>query len=137
MENKTLNVVLNVLAFAIGIVGLILGIRIMSGYEDVIGTALWLVYVLMIVAGGIAILFGLIGLFTNLKRNIPVLIGLAGFVVIGLIAYNVASNEVLAGYGDITPETSQLSGMGIMVMYTLLILAVVAAIFGEIIRLFK
>lgn len=138
MENKTLNLVLNVLAFAIGIVGLFLSIRIMAGYEDVISTALWLVYILMIVAGGVAILFGLVGLFTNLRRNIPLLIGLVGFVVIALIAYNVASDEVLRSYSqDITPRTSQLSGMGIIVMYVMLIIAVITAILGEVMRLFK
>ncbi len=138
MENKTLNVGLNVLAFVIGIVGLFLSIRIMIGYEDVIGTALWLVYILMIVAGGVAILFGIIGLFTNLKRNMPLLMGLVGFAVIALIAYNVASDDVLRSYGpDITPQVSQLSGMGIIVMYVMLVIAVVVAILGEIMRLFK
>jgi len=138
MESKTLDTVLTIIAFIIGVVGLILGIRIMSGYEDVIGSAIWMVFALMIVAGGAAILFGLFGLLTNLKRNISLLIGLIAFVVLAFICYNLASDDVLRTYGeDITASTSQLSGMGLMVMYVLVIVAVALAIIGEIVRIFK
>jgi hypothetical protein len=138
MDNKALNTGLTVLAFVIGIVGLIMSIRIMAGYEDIIGPAIWLVFALMIVAAGVAILFGLLQLFTNLKRNISLLIGIIGFAVLALICYNLASDEVLPRYGDdITPSASQLSGMGLMVMYVLVIAAVVLAIIGEITRIFK
>jgi hypothetical protein len=138
MESKTLDTVLTIIAFIIGILGLILGIRIMSGYEDVIGTAIWMVFALLIAAGGAAILFGLIGLLTNLKRNISLLIGLIAFVVLAFICYNLASDEVLKTYGEgITASTSQLSGMGLMVMYTLVVLAVALAIIGEIVRIFR
>lgn len=138
MESKTLDTVLTVIAFIIGVAGLILGIRIMSGYEDVIGTAIWLVFGLMILAGGAAILFGLIQLLTNLKRNMSLLIGLIGFAVLAFICYNLASDEVLRTYGEgITSSTSQLSGMGLMVMYVLVIGALALAIIGEVVRIFK
>ena len=138
MTSKTLDTVLTVLAFVIGVVGLILGIRIMSGYEDVIGSAIWLVFGLMILAGGAAVLFGLIQLFTNLKRNMSLLIGLIGFAVLAFICYNLASDEVLKTYGEgITSSTSQLSGMGLMVMYVLVVGALALAIIGEIVRIFK
>lgn len=138
MTSKTLDTVLTVLAFVIGVVGLILGIRIMSGYEDVIGSAIWLVFGLMILAGGAAVLFGLIQLFTNLKRNMSLLIGLIGFAVLAFICYNLASDEVLKTYGEgITSSTSQLSGMGLMVMYVLVVGALALAIIGEVVRIFK
>lgn len=138
MDAKKLDTVLTIIAFIIGIFGLILGIRIMSGYEDVISTAIWMIFALMIVAGGAAILFGLIGLLTNIKRNISLLIGLIAFVVLAFICYNLASDEVLKTYGEgVTPSTSQLSGMGLMVMYVLVVVAVALAIIGEIVRIFK
>lgn len=138
MTAKTLDTVLTVIAFIIGVAGLILGIRIMSGYEDVIGTAIWLVFGLMILAGGAAVLFGLIQLLTNLKRNMSLLIGLIGFAVLAFICYNLASDEVLKTYGEgITPSTSKFSGMGLMVMYVLVIGALALAIIGEVVRIFK
>ncbi len=138
MDTKKLDTGLTVLAFVIGIVGLILGIRIMVGYEDAISPSIWLVFALMIVAGGAAVLFGLVQLLTNLKRNISLLIGLIGFVVLAFICYSLASDEVLATYGeDVTASASQLSGMGLMVMYVLVVAAVLLAIIGEVVRIFK
>ncbi|SRR5690554_4859972 len=137
-KNKTFNVALNILTFAIGVVGLILSLRIMAGYEDVVSSALWMVYILMIVAAGVAILFGIFGLITNLKRNIPLLIGLAGFAIIALIAYGMGSDEVIASYGpDITPQVSLLSDMGVIMSFILIGIAVLIAIVGEIARFFK
>ncbi|HKK39835.1 MAG TPA: hypothetical protein VJ949_10485 [Cryomorphaceae bacterium] len=137
MDTKKLDTGLTILAFIIGIIGLFLGIRIMVGYEDVIGTSIWLVFGLMILAGGAAIIFGLVQLLTNLKRNMSLLIGIIGFVVLAFICYSIASDDVSRYSEDITTTASQVSGAGLMLMYILVIGAVVMAIIGEVVRIFK
>jgi hypothetical protein len=137
MDTKKLDTGLTILAFIIGIFGLILGIRIMLGYEDVIGTSIWLVFGLMIVAGGAAIIFGLVGLLTNLKRNMSLLIGIIGFAVLAFICYSIASDDVVRYGEDISTTASQVSGAGLMIMYVLVVAAVLMAIIGEVVRIFK
>lgn len=137
MDTKKLDTGLTVLAFIIGIVGLFLGVRIMVGYEDVIGTAIYMVFGLMILAGGAAIIFGLVQLLTNLKRNMSLLIGIIGFVVLAFICYSIASDDVSNYTEDITAGASQASGAGLMLMYVLVIGAVLLAIIGEVVRIFK
>lgn len=137
MNSDKLDTILTGVAFLIGVVGLVLGIRVMAGYEDAIGPSITLVFGLMIVAGGAAVIFGLIGLLTNLKGNMPLLIGIIGFAVLAFICYSIASDDVSRYSEDITASASQLSGAGLMIMYVLVIGAVAMAIIGEVVRIFK
>ena len=138
MQNKTLNTALSIGAFVIGIVGLIMGIIIMVGNESVIGPAITLSMVVMGAAAVIAVLFGIFHFIGNIKQNIPMLIGAVVFVIIAIICYNLASGEVLKSYGPgVTESASKLSGAGILLMYVMIIAAVIAALIGEISRIFK
>jgi hypothetical protein len=136
-DEKKLSTGLTVVAFIIGVVGLVMSIMIMVGYEYVIGSAITLTMILMAVAGGVALLFGLYQLVTNIKKNISLLIGIVGFVILAVVCYMLASDEVLRSYVDITPTVSKLSGAGLLLMYVLIIGATVAAIFSEVSRIFK
>jgi hypothetical protein len=136
-RDKKLRTGLTVLAFAIGIIGLILSIRIMSGYEDVVGTAITLSIVLMVLAGGVALLFGIYQLLSNIKKNMPLLAAIIGFVVLGFVCYSLASDSTVGYQDDITATTSKLSGAGIIFMYVLILGAVGAALIGEVTRIFK
>ena len=137
MDMKKLGTGLTVLSFLIIVVGLFLTIRIAVGSESSISPSLYLVYGCMIVAGGAAILFGLVQLLTNLKGNMSLLIGLIGFVVLAFICYSIASDDITRYDDDITTSASQISGAGLMVMYVLVIAAVAMAIIGEVVRIFK
>ena len=138
MEDKKLSTGITAGAFVIGIIGFVMSIMIMVGYEYVIGPAITLTMVLMIAAAGVAILFGLYQLLTNIKKNISLLIGIVGFIILAVVCYLLASDEVLRSYGDgITPAVSKLSGAGLFLLYFLLIGATVAAIFSEVSRIFK
>ncbi len=137
MEDKKLKTILTIVAFGISIIGLILSIRIMSGYEDVIGTAITLTIVLMVAALGTALLFGVYHLFSNLKKNMPLLGALIAFALIGVISYAIASDSTVGYSDEITATISKLSGAGIIVMYVLILGAVGSALVGEFTRLFK
>ena len=138
MDMKKIETGLTGLAGLIIAVGLILCIRIILGSDSSVSSALYLVYGCMILAGGVAVIFGLVQLFSNIKNNLSLLIGIVAFVVLAFICYSIAGNELLPTYGEnVTATTSQLSGAGIMLMYTLVAVAVAAAIIGEVVRLFK
>ncbi|NEN23852.1 hypothetical protein G3O08_10100 [Cryomorpha ignava] len=138
MENKTLDSALTIGAFIIGIIGLIMGIMIMRGNESVVGPAITLSMVVMGVAAAVAILFGLFHFLTNIKRNIPMLIGIVVFVILAIVCYTLASDTVLQSYDPgITESESKLSGAGLLIMYVLVVVAAGAAIVGEITRIFK
>ena len=138
MENKTLDTVLTIGAFIIGIIGLIMGIMIMLGNESVIGPSITLSMVVMGVAAAIAVLFGLLHFLTNIKQNIPMLIGVVVFVILAIVCYTLASDSLIPSYeSDITASASKLSGAGLMVMYVLVIVATATALIGEVTRIFK
>lgn len=138
MENKTLDTVLTIGSFIIGIIGLIMGVMIMLGNESVIGPSITLSMVIMGVAAAVAILFGLFQFLSNIKRNIPMLVGVVVFAILAIVCYNLASGTLLPSYDEsITASASKLSGAGLMVMYVLVAVATGAAIVGEITRIFK
>lgn len=70
MDNKTLNTVLSVLTFLLIVAGIVISARIMAGYEAAVGPAITLSMVLIGVGGGVALLFGIFQLVTNLKKNL-------------------------------------------------------------------
>ena len=138
--DKNVSLLLTIFSIVIGLAGLIMSIMIMIGYNNnsMVGPTLDFSYWLFGIAAGFAILFGVVSLFANLKKNIPFLIGIAVLVVIGFICYSAASGEVLPSYGnDITESASKFSGAGLYFMYVMVGVAVVVTILGEIIRLFN
>ena len=147
MDTKKIDTVLTIIAFVIGVTGIILGIVIGitpeaehgdPGFQSLVTGTIQFTNVLLIIGAAAAILFGLYYFATDIKKNIPLLVGVVVFVIIAIICYSVASDEVLPTYGeDITSATSRLSGAGLGVMYVLVVVAVVAALAGEIVRIFK
>ena len=138
MDEKKLNTGLTILAFIIIVVGLIMSIRIMVGYEDMVGPAITLSMVLMGIGAGVAVLFGVYQLVTNLKKNMRMLIGLAAFIIVALISFSLADDTVLRSYPEgVTSLGVKYSEGGIFVMYILVILAGLSAIIAEISRIFK
>lgn len=138
MENKALNTGLTVGAFVLGVVGLIMGLMIMAGDESVIGSAITLSMVLMGIAAGVAVIFGLVHLVSNFKRNIPMIIGAIGFIILAAICYSLASGDLMSTYDEtITESTSKLSGAGLLLTYVLIIAALVMSVVGEVLKIFK
>jgi len=147
MDNKKLDTILTVIAFIIGVAGIILGIVIMGtpeaehfdpGFQSLVSGTIQFTNILLIVAAAAAILFGLYYFITNIKRNIPLLIGILVFAVIAIVSYSMAGDAVPSEYVDeLTPQTSKLSGAGLGVMYVLLIVALLSAVIGEVSRIFK
>jgi len=137
MNDKKLRNFCNFLAYSISALGLVLCLRIMAGYEDVIGPALNISMILLAAAVAVALAFGTMQLFGDFKKNVPLILSLAVLLVIGFICYSVSSDEVLKTYVNVTPTVSKLSGAGVLYMFILLGAAIVVAIGGEIWLAFK
>lgn len=138
MQQKTLGTFLTVFAFIIGLVGLVMGIMIMSGNETVIDAAITFTIACMLLAAGAAVLFGLFHFVTNFKQNMGALIGVVVLVILGFICYSLADAEVLRSYPEgITASESKWSEAGLIFTYILIIAALAVAIIGEVIRMFK
>ena len=138
MDNKTLDTVLSIGSLIIGVIGLIMGVMIMVGYENIIGPAITWSMILIGISAAVAVLFGLVHFITHIKSNIPMLIGAVVFVILVIVCYNMASSALMPSYSaDITPTTSKLSGAGLMVMYVMVIVATAVALLGEVTRIFK
>lgn len=138
MNNTKLTTGLNIFAFAIIAIGLFMSVRIMMGYEDMVGSAITLSMVLIIAGAGVAVVFGAAQLLSNVKKNLSLLIGIAVFVVVALIAYSMADDTILKSYpANITTGEVKFAEAGIYVMYILLGMGALAAVGAEISRIFK
>lgn len=98
-------------------------------------------YVYVIIASLFAIGFPIYQLFTNPKGAINTLIGLGVLGIIVLIAYSMASDQVLnlVGYDgpDNVPSTLKAVGTGLITTYILFFLSLLAITVTEIYNAFK
>ena len=96
--------------------------------------------VLIYIAIGIILIFGIYGMVTNIKKAIPFLIGAVVLVVIWFIAYKGMSSDFIDPSWEaegVTPEISKRSEGGIKAVFILLILTVAGIVYGEVSKLFK
>lgn len=102
---------------------------------------LYWMYLLAGIAAASAILFPLIGLFTDLKSALKTLIFLAIVAVIVGIAYSMADDTVmkLPGYqgSDNVPSRIKFAGTILHTLYFIAGLSVLSILYSEIAKLFK
>lgn len=151
MSEKTVSLISKVLMYGIVAVGVLMLLLTLVTWDSValnrgdidgyVGGAMWVCYIGFLIAAAVALIFGVVHFLGNIKNSKGTLIGIVGFVVIIAISYVLSSDEVLRAYtlGGNAPTGSivKWSGAGIVVVYILGALAIVAAIFSEVSRLFK
>ncbi len=140
MESKALNIALNAVKFGIILIGIIFLGMILGGNNDYVGGALQLGYIAFFIAAAGSILFSIALFLIHIKRSIRALIGIGLFAIAMLIAYNMASSEVLMSWQDMsnaTPDISKWVGGGIISLYILLAATVLTIIVNEVVTLLK
>lgn len=80
----------------------------------------------------LAIVAAVAGLIIHPKSVKSSGIGLGAIVLLAVISYGLASDEVLESYGNISPLVSKLSDMGLYMMFILLGGAIGAVVFSGI-----
>jgi len=114
-------------------------ISAMSGWIN--ANLIW-AYALILVGAGVAILFGLIQVITNLKASKKALMAIGFFAVIILISYLLASDsmpqflgvEKFINNGTLTAKVAKLIDMGLYATYTFIGIAVLSIVFSSVIR---
>jgi len=64
-------------------------------------------------------------------------LGLGAFLLVFVIAYILASDEVMEYHGELSNTTSKLSGTGLYMFYILIVAAAGAIVFSAVSKLFK
>lgn len=107
--------------------------------ENFIDPALYITYVLIIVAAAASILLPLIQSLGNPKELAKAGVGVVALVVVFFIAYSISGNEVLPSYTErgIDATLSQLVGGVLTMMYILLFGAVIGIVVTEISKAIK
>ena len=107
---------------------------------EVIGESLMLnwCFLLLIVAGLVAVVFPVIGMVKDFQKAKNSLIGTGALIVIFFIGYAMSSDEVYKmGERVVDGGISKWSEAGLITFYSMIILAVLAIVYTEISKAFK
>lgn len=135
---KSISKILPILLYILMGIGALLGVLFYSGSitESVL---MYYCYILLAIAAIVAIAFPLVGIVTNPKGAKGALIGIAALIIIILISYAVAGDEILPRYEAFisSPSESKWVSAGLISFYILGGLAILATIFSSINRVIK
>ncbi|QGY43414.1 hypothetical protein GM418_06995 [Maribellus comscasis] len=110
-----------------------------------INTNLVWAYILVAIGAGVAVISGLLHMFTDKKAAKGGLIALAFFAIVAVISYSLASDAIpqfigvdrFINDGTLTASVAKLVDTGLYATYILLGLAVLSIVFSSVSRLFK
>ena len=107
--------------------------------ESLINIGIILTYVMVAFAALAAIGFGIIKMMQNTNNAKKTLYTVVGLVIAFIIAYVLASDEVLNSYEKykITASSSKQVGMGLITFYFLLFGAIAAILYAELSKVFS
>ena len=107
--------------------------------ESLINIGLILTYIMVAFAALAAIIFGIIKMIKNTNNAKKTLYTLTGLIIAFIIAYLLASDEVLDSYKkyNITASTSKQVGVGLISCYILAIGAIGAILSSELSKVFS
>lgn len=143
---------LSIARVVIAVIGLILcGLIISSADSDMAVTdamvaqgakldgALWITYILILLSAAAAVVFGLMNVLRNPKKNLGAILGVVAMILVLVVAYyGFADNYVPEKFvSTVSPSVSQWTGAGLMTLYVIMVLTVVAVVYAEVNRLFK
>ena len=136
-----LHKILKIVAFALGIIGAILVLLIMTGNNGMIDNMLFVTYAVLILVIALVLIYVLKGLFSgNIKKT---LLTVGAFLAVIVISYLLSSGSDLnlkpfndKGLG-ITESISKNVGAGLYTFYFLAILAIGSMLFGGAKKIFN
>lgn len=136
--SEGLSKILNIVLYVLLGVSALLGVLFYIGSIDA-ETIIYWCYLLFGLGAASAIVLPIINLGKNPKGAKGALIGLVALVVVFLISYMIAGDEMLPKYETFIdgPEDSKLVGMGLIAFYILAIGAIGAVVFSSVSKLLK
>jgi hypothetical protein len=155
MGDQTTKTILSIVRMVVIVAGALLCVMITSRsgadetfvegqerYGALLDNLFYIIYAVGIACGAAAILFGLYFFVTNLKEKMGTLIGVAGFLVIGLVSfYGLADSTVLRAYEasgiTVTEGESMFAGGGMYFVYLLGAVALASILLAEVNKAIK
>lgn len=122
------------------VIGISVFFLILFSFEVITeGLLLYWTYLLIVIATILAVVFPVIFMIQNPKGIKKTLVGIGAMVLLFLIAYLIASDEVLPKYEKygVDPSTSKQVGMGLIATYLFGLGAIGAIIYSAVSRIFK
>ena len=107
--------------------------------DNLINIGIIITYIMIGFAALSAILFGVKKILSNTKNAKKTLYTILGLVIVCIASYLFASDEVLQSYEKykITSSEAKNVGMGLIMFYTLAVLAVGAILYSELSKAFS
>ncbi|GEM_PF-778037 len=105
-----------------------------ENFESLIETGMFVTYGLIAIAAATSILFPIVHYIKDIRKAKGVLIGIVVLAAVLLFAYAISSGEP---YDNVSATASRWISAGINSVFLLAGLAVVAAVFTEVVKIFK
>ncbi|MCP4550571.1 MAG: hypothetical protein GY834_00705 [Bacteroidetes bacterium] len=137
---ETLNKILQIGLVVILAISLVLFVIFYINGESMAVTLMTWAYILFVITVALLIGFPIVFFIKNPKKGVKFLIVIAGFVVLYLISYAIASDATNADIyekKDVTPEISKLIGGGMIMTYILAGITVATLAVSGIAKAFK
>ena len=136
--SEGLSKILNIVLYALLGISALLGVLFYSGSIES-DTIIYWCYALFALGAATAIIFPIITMIKNPKGAKSALIGVLALVVVFVVSYALAGDEMLDKYYDFIsgPEASKRVGTGLIAFYILAIGAIIATVYSGISKLFK
>ena len=155
MGDKTIKTVLSAVRMLVIVAGALLCIMTTSKsgadetfvegqerYGALLDNLFYIIYAVGVACGAAALLFGLYFFVTNIKDRMGTLVGVAGFLVLGLVSFYVlADSTVLRAYEasgiTVTEGESMFAGGGMYFVYLLGLAAIASIVVAEVNKAIK
>ncbi len=139
--NDTLNKIVSIASYALLAISVYFFAAYIAGMTDDPGSFISWAYVLIAIAGGATIIFGLVNLVMFPKKAKATIIGVVALAIVFGLAYAISSDGSVSATvmdkSNLTASGSHIIGMTLKAMYILGILAVVLVAYTEISKVFK
>ena len=101
--------------------------------------ALWITYILILLSAAAAVIYGVVNVISNPKKNMGSVLGVVALVLVFIVAYyGFADDYVAPKFSQIVSGTeSLLAGAGLMTLYVVTIITLAAVVYAEVSRLLK
>ncbi len=155
MGDKTIKTVLSAVRMLVIFIGALLCVMITSKsgtdetfvegqerYGALLDSLFYIIYAVGIACGLAAVLFGLYFFANNVKERMSTLVGVGGFLVLGLVSFYVlADSKVLRAYEasgiTVTEGESMFAGGGMYFVYLLGLVAIGSIVVAEVNKAIK
>lgn len=101
--------------------------------------ALWITYILILLGAAAALIYGVINVISNPKKNMGAVLGVVAMVLVFAITYYGFADDYVAPkhITTVSGTESMLAGAGLMTLYAVAVITIAAVVFAELSRLFK